>query len=104
MSVKLWPLPTTFTLRPLPAACLTMPASSCSLVGRWMATGCATWLPAQFLQVATEVVIVLPAPGPSSGLERLDQLREHLVDVTDDAEVGDPEDRRLLVLVDGDDV
>ena len=37
-------------------------------------------------------------------LERLDQLGQHLVDVAHDAEVGDTEDRRLLVLVDGDDV
>ena len=37
-------------------------------------------------------------------LEQLDELREHLVHVTHDAEVGDTEDRRLLVLVDRDDV
>ena len=42
-----------------------------------------------------------PVIGPRSGL---DQLRQHLVHVADDAEVGDREDRRLLVLVDGDDV
>src|SRR3989304_4704065 len=43
-----------------------------------------------------------PGPGLSSP-ERGDQLGKHLVHVADDAEVGDAEDRSLLVLVDGDD-
>src|ERR1700734_1586116 len=38
------------------------------------------------------------------GFERVDERREHLVHVTHDPEVGHREDRRLLVLVDGDDV
>jgi hypothetical protein len=33
-------------------------------------------------------------------LERLDQLRHHLEDITDDSQVGDVEDRRLRILVD----
>src|SRR5205085_8323508 len=37
-------------------------------------------------------------------LQRLQQRGDHLVHVADDAEVGDAEDRRLRVLVDGDDV
>src|SRR5215471_8132997 len=37
-------------------------------------------------------------------LEGLDELRDDLVDVADDTEVGDAEDRRLTVLVHGDDV
>src|ERR1700722_4796633 len=44
------------------------------------------------------------AAGSALGLQRLDERRQHLVHVADDAEVGDREDRGLLVLVDGDDV
>src|SRR6478735_3177396 len=40
----------------------------------------------------------------AAGLERGEELREHLVDVAHDAEVGDAEDRGFLVLVDRDDV
>jgi hypothetical protein len=40
----------------------------------------------------------------SAGLEGVDEGGEHLVHVAHDAEVGDAEDRRLLVLVDRDDV
>src|SRR5688572_11965511 len=49
-----------------------------------------------------------PVPTPtdvrSAVLERFDQFGQHFVHVAHDAEVGDAEDRRLLVLVDGDDV
>src|SRR4051812_15720725 len=41
---------------------------------------------------------------PLLGLHRSGQLRQDLVQVTDDAEVGELEDRRVLVLVDRDDV
>src|SRR5277367_4734150 len=44
------------------------------------------------------------AAGSALGLQRLDERREHLVDVAHDPEVGHREDRRLLVLVDGDNV
>src|SRR5579863_522427 len=50
------------------------------------------------------------APAPENrnasglGLERLDQRGEDLVHVAHDPEVGHREDRRLLVLVHGDDV
>jgi hypothetical protein len=46
-------------------------------------------------------------PPATRGLavgQRLDQLGQHLVDVAHDAEVGNGEDRRLRVLVDGNDV
>src|ERR1700723_2009662 len=36
--------------------------------------------------------------------EQLDQFWQHLVNVSDDPEIGDREDRRVLVLVDRDDV
>ncbi len=39
-----------------------------------------------------------------AGVEGFDEFGEHLVDVADNAEIGDREDRSLLVLVDGDDV
>jgi len=44
------------------------------------------------------------AMADSAPFERLDQLRHDLVHVTDDAQVGDTEDRCLRVLVDRDDV
>ena len=128
MAVKLWPRPTTFTVLASAAACFTMAASSSSVAGRWTASGWASWLPAQFLQTAafgqrrrdacappareapaTSRSRVRRTEGPTSetikaALQGLDQLGQDLVDVADDAEVGDREDRRLLVLVDGDDV
>src|ERR1039457_3963091 len=56
------------------------------------------------------VVSIVRATGQMSGgralelLQRLDQGRQHLVHVPHDAEVGDRENRRVLVLVDLDDV
>src|SRR4051812_4085505 len=99
MSVKEWPGPTTFTRRPAASARLTRSTSSPSVAGCSTIAGAHRWLPAQFDQTAPAGRATRALP---LGLEGLDQLGQHLVDVADDAEVGDGEDRRLLVLVDRD--
>src|ERR1039458_6927564 len=43
-------------------------------------------------------------PSSATSLDRLDELGDHLGEVTDDTEVGDREDGSLRVLVDRDDV
>src|SRR5690348_8748460 len=53
------------------------------------------------LRLGTEAT---SARGLLLGLEQLDELRHDLVDVADDSEIGDREDRGLAVLVDRDDV
>src|SRR4029450_9545963 len=75
-----------------------MTAVSSSTEAGWStATPSCVWLPAQFVQLSL-------MERSAAGLQRFDQLREDLVDVADDAEVGDREDRSFLVLVDSDDV
>src|SRR5918997_6054352 len=54
-------------------------------------------------RLASRGVCVLRPGSALAGLDRLGELRRDLEEVTDDAEVGDLEDRRLFVLVDGDD-
>src|SRR5437899_1099578 len=101
MSVNEWPVPTTLTRRPADSARLTRSTRSPSVAGCSTIAGAHRWFPAQFDQTAPAVRATRGLP---LGLEGLDQLGQHLVDVADDAEVGDGEDRRFLVLVDGDDV
>src|SRR5262245_61948663 len=97
-AVKLWPVPAAFTVMPCAAACLTTAAISSSSTGRWMATGAAVWLPAQLRHSVIGRAYRAQERASGAGLERLDELRQHLVDVAHDAEVGDREDRRFLVL------
>src|SRR6516165_3872157 len=114
-SVNEWPDPTAFTLSPLVAADFTASTRSSTDWGRATSTGSHRWLPPQFRH-ARDAVSVMggcyrpPGRGASSGFpdlsspgfERLDQLGDDFVNVADDAQVGDREDRCLLVLVDGD--
>src|SRR5262249_53764867 len=101
------PAPTTRTRRPSAAARSTMAMRSASDRGRCTAAGAHDWLRAQFDQMSwrdrsgllTRIRPVLPA-----SLQGVDEGRDHLVDVADDAEVADREDRGFGVLVDGDDV
>src|SRR5437016_2643911 len=123
-SVKEWPAPTARTRRPSAAAALTTVTTSSSVVGWATTSGAHCWLPAQFRQRclgacvrggdAKESVIAeslrpmrLPRRRRLSGVagfERLDEPRHDLVDVSHHAQVGDGEDGRLAILVDGDDV
>src|SRR2546423_5629454 len=101
MSVKEWPDPTALTVWPAAAAAFTDATSSPSSPGRSTVSAAHCWLPPQFLQrlAATTAISVSAAR-----LQGFDQLRHDLVDIADHAQVGDREDRGVLVLVDGDDV
>src|SRR5438105_7558939 len=100
MSVKECPEPTALTVWPAAAAAFTEATSSASSAGWSTASAAHCWLPPQFLQWAAALAIRRSA----SRLERFDELGHHLVDVAHHAQVGHREDRRVLVLVDGDDV
>src|SRR5882724_9798189 len=106
MGVNEWPAPMHFTRSPRATACSTMPTSSASCVGRRISTGAQDWFPAQLVQLVRSLMLTDRTLRRSGlpGLQGLDELGEDLVDVAHDAEVGHREDRRLGVLVDGDDV
>src|SRR3546814_14048296 len=55
------------------------------------------------MAIASARQICLDTPGPRYRSKLPGELRHDLEQVADEAEVGDLEDRRVLVLVDGDD-
>src|SRR5438105_13182540 len=101
MSVNEWPAPTGLTRRPSAAARFITALSSASDVGRSTEAGAHRWFPAQLLHVIRRSVRptvlrrrtrtlapVLRRRRSGSGLQGFDELRQDLVDVAHDAEVG----------------